>query len=56
MLIPISRYSLTTLGEYRQPVQTNQTIFSYSGRELIVTTGEGQVKILDYPSMVGSCT
>lgn len=35
----------------RQNVQTNQTIFSWSGEELLLTTGDGQVKILDYPSM-----
>lgn len=32
-----------------QNVQTNQIIFSYSGKELFVTTGAGTVKILSYP-------
>jgi len=32
-------------------VQTNQTAFSYPGTELLLTTGDGTVKILDYPSM-----
>ncbi|KAI9761384.1 MAG: Tripartite DNA replication factor [Chaenotheca gracillima] len=34
-----------------QPVQTNQTTFSHSGKELLLTTGTGSVKILDYPSL-----
>ncbi|KAF2452400.1 WD40-repeat-containing domain protein [Lineolata rhizophorae] len=50
-LIPISRSTLTPLASHRQPVQTNQTMFSHSGNELFLTTGEGHVKILDYPSM-----
>lgn len=40
------------MGEYKQNIQTNQTVFSHSGKELIATTGDGQVKIFDFPSMV----
>lgn len=32
--------------------QTNQMAFSNSGREVFATTGEGTVKVLDWPSMV----
>lgn len=35
-----------------QSVQTNQIAFSNSGRELLLPTGDGHIKILDYPSMV----
>lgn len=52
MLIPVSRRQLQTIAQYKQPVQTNQVVFSNGGDELILTTGDGQVKILDYPSMV----
>lgn len=33
-------------------VQMNQFAFSNSGREMFATTGEGTVKVLDWPSMV----
>lgn len=52
VLVSISRASLSTMAEYKQNIQTNQTVFSYSGKELIATTGDGQVKIFDFPSMV----
>ncbi|TKA55093.1 hypothetical protein B0A49_13298, partial [Cryomyces minteri] len=51
VLVPVSLAAMKSVAEYRQPVQTNQTVFSNSGHELFVTTGEGHVKILDYPSM-----
>lgn len=50
--MPISRSTFTALPAHRQTVQTNQTTFSWTGQELFLTTGEGQVKIVDYPSMV----
>ncbi len=34
-----------------QAVQTNQVAFSHSGRELLVTTGAGTVRILSYPDL-----
>jgi THO complex subunit 3 len=52
VLLPIDRRQLQQLGSYKQPVQTNQIAFSNSGKELFLTTGDGQLKILDYPSMV----
>ncbi|KAF1817089.1 WD40 repeat-like protein [Eremomyces bilateralis CBS 781.70] len=47
----ISRSTLSILSSQKQHSQTNQNIFSWSGNEVFVTTGEGQVKILDYPSL-----
>ena len=52
VLLPVSRFTLSALPSQRQLVQTNQTIFSWGGEELFLTTGEGHVKILDYSSMV----
>lgn len=51
-LIPLSRSTRAVLGSYEQALQTNQTAYSYGGTELFVTSGDGQVKVLDYPSMV----
>lgn len=39
-------------GRKLQSAQTNQVCFSNSGREVFATTGEGLVKVLDWPSMV----
>ncbi|KZF22325.1 WD40 repeat-like protein [Xylona heveae TC161] len=54
MLVPISlatgKPSQQQAG-IQQDVQTNQTTFSHTGQELLLTTGEGKVKILDYPSL-----
>ena len=52
ILHQISRPALASIASHRQTVQTNQTQFSHSGRELFLTTGDGEVRILDYPSMV----
>lgn len=43
-----------SLGEGRKlgSGQVNQCVFSNSGREVFATTGEGSVKVLDWPSMV----
>lgn len=43
----------TAQAPYQQPLQTNQTTFTYSSqpRTLLVTTGDGSVKLLDYPSL-----
>ncbi|KAI9772579.1 MAG: hypothetical protein M1835_006263 [Candelina submexicana] len=50
-LVPIHTGTMTASEPLQQPIQTNQTTFSHSGRELFLTTGDGRVKILDYPSM-----
>lgn len=47
----IDRSTLTMVHEHIEDRQTNQVAFSYSGKELLLTTGDGTVKILDYPSM-----
>ena len=39
-------------GRKLQTSQTNQLAFSNSGREVFATTGDGLVKVLDWPSMV----
>lgn len=43
----------TALVPSPQPLQTNQTTFTHSSqpRTLLVTTGDGSVKLLDYPSL-----
>lgn len=41
----------TREGKKLQTSQTNQMSFSNSGREVFATTGDGTVKILDWPSM-----
>ena len=51
-MIPISTSSIPTiLSRHPQPLQTNQTCFSntYPPRDLLLTHGDGTVKILDYP-------
>jgi THO complex subunit 3 len=56
VLIPISTAipsSPHILSRHKQNQQTNQTTFSnaYPPADLIITQGDGSVKILDYPSM-----
>ncbi|KAI9851448.1 MAG: hypothetical protein M1838_003637 [Thelocarpon superellum] len=34
-----------------QPVQTNQTTFTHSGKELLLTTGLGTIEVLSYPDL-----
>ncbi|RMZ84284.1 hypothetical protein DV738_g733, partial [Chaetothyriales sp. CBS 135597] len=45
--------SPTVLAKHKQAQQTNQTTFSnaYPPQDLLITQGDGSVKILDYPSM-----
>lgn len=53
-LIPILMHPTpTALVPYHQPLQTNQTTFTHSSqpRTLLVTTGDGSVKLLEYPSL-----
>lgn len=56
VLIPISTSipsSPSILSRYKQPQQTNQTTFSnaYPPLDLLITQGDGSVKILDYPTL-----
>ena len=53
-LIPVSTLPTpTALDPSPQPLQTNQCAFSHasSPTTLLVTTGDGSVKLLDYPSL-----
>lgn len=50
-LVPIHTNTMTASEPLPQTIQTNQTTFSHSGQDLFLTTGDGRVKILDYPSM-----
>lgn len=43
--------TMTAVAIHKQNVQTNQIAFSWSGKDLFLTTGDGSVKMLDYPSM-----
>ncbi|KAE9989831.1 hypothetical protein Vi05172_g4508 [Venturia inaequalis] len=47
----VSRTTLSTLHSQREPTQANQALFSHSGEELFLTTGEGTIKIFDYPNL-----
>lgn len=47
----VSRTTLSMLHSQREPTQANQAIFSHSGEELLLTTGEGTIKIFDYPNL-----
>ncbi|KAH3906028.1 hypothetical protein HBI56_195610 [Parastagonospora nodorum] len=50
VLASIDRTALRVLAEHRQPLQTNQCVFDWSGNHLFMTGGDGSVKIVDYPS------
>jgi THO complex subunit 3 len=57
VLIPVSTSipsSPTILSRHKQNQQTNQTTFSnaHPPQDLLITQGDGSVKILDYPSLV----
>ncbi|KAF2842524.1 WD domain-containing protein [Patellaria atrata CBS 101060] len=45
----VDRRTMNVLAEHPQNIQTNQACFSNSGKEVFLTTGEGQIKIMDYP-------
>jgi THO complex subunit 3 len=49
-IIPISRSTLTPTSKHPHSVQTNQCVFDWSGKRLFLTTGDGCVKIVKYPS------
>ncbi|KAF2428819.1 WD40 repeat-like protein [Tothia fuscella] len=50
-LVRIDRSTLTEVSRQRQSTQTNQIAFSWSGRELLCCSGEGNIRILDYPTL-----
>ncbi|KAF1953278.1 NAD(P)-binding protein [Byssothecium circinans] len=50
VIVPIDRVALKPIAEHPQSVQTNQTVFDWTGSHLFITNGDGCVKIVDYPS------
>jgi len=46
----LSPTSPTPVSEHQQDVQINQICFTWCGKYVFVTTGEGQTRILRYPS------
>ncbi|KAB8339332.1 hypothetical protein FH972_022265 [Carpinus fangiana] len=50
-LIALDRRAMKVVSEVEQRVQTNGIAFSNSGRELLLTTGEGHLKIVDWSSL-----
>ncbi|KAF2639782.1 WD40 repeat-like protein [Massarina eburnea CBS 473.64] len=50
VIVPIDRTAMKPVAEYAQNVQTNHTVFNWSGSHLFLTDGEGCVKIVRYPS------
>ncbi|UPX10690.1 uncharacterized protein EKO05_0001332 [Ascochyta rabiei] len=56
VLVSIDRTALRTLAEHRQPVQTNQCVFDWSGAHLFLTSGDGSIKVVDYPSFTPALT
>ncbi|KAI9768373.1 MAG: hypothetical protein M1840_004982 [Geoglossum simile] len=45
----IDTRTYNTFHTIKEAVQTNQLIWSHSGNALLITTGEGRVRILSYP-------
>lgn len=39
------------LEPYKQPVQTNQTIFTWPGNHVLMTCGDGTLKLVSWPDM-----
>jgi THO complex subunit 3 len=56
LLACIDRAALSVRAEHRQPLQTNQCVFDWSGSHLFVTGGDGSVRIVDYPSFEPALT
>lgn len=56
VLVTIDRTALSVVAEHRQPLQTNQCVFDWSGNRLYMTGGDGSVKILRYPSFENTLT
>jgi len=50
VLLGIDRRMNQITETWKQNVQTNQIMFSYGGDELLLTTGDGAVKIVEYPT------
>jgi THO complex subunit 3 len=50
-LVRVSRETVSEISRDAQGIQTNHSVFSHSGQELFLTTGDGTIRILDYPTM-----
>lgn len=50
-LVTIDRHQMRVQSEHREPLQTNQCVFDWTGDHLYTTNGEGFIKILRYPDM-----
>jgi THO complex subunit 3 len=50
-IFKISRSTNSVISSHAQPIQTNHIIYSWSGKELFLTGGDGTIKILDSASM-----
>ncbi len=56
VLVAIDRAANRVVAEHRQPLQTNQCVFDWSGNHLFITGGDGCVRILRYPSFENAVT
>lgn len=50
VLVPIDRAAMKPLASHQQAIQTNQCVFDWAGNNLYLTSGEGYIKALRYPS------
>ncbi|KAK7988182.1 hypothetical protein PG990_005034 [Apiospora arundinis] len=49
-LFVLSPTKSTPVASHQQNVPTNQVVFCWSGKRIYATTGEGRIRILDFPS------
>ncbi|KAJ5027491.1 WD40-repeat-containing domain protein [Bipolaris maydis] len=56
LLVNVDRAALSIISEHRQPLQTNQCAFDWSGNHLYSTAGDGSVRLLRYPSFENALT
>ncbi|KAF5851613.1 hypothetical protein GGP41_004392 [Bipolaris sorokiniana] len=56
LLVNVDRAALSIISEHRQPLQTNQCVFDWSGNHLYSTAGDGSVRLLRYPSFENALT
>lgn len=56
LLVSIDRAALRVVAEHKQPLQTNQCVFDWTGSHLFMTGGDGSVRIVHYPSFEPALT
>ena len=49
-LYVLSPTKSTPVASHQQRIPTNQVVFCWSGKRIYATTGEGHIRILDFPS------